>query len=178
MPPRKRKADPLPPALAAHVDATLAKLSEELPEGARLELDDTPPEGFLRAREQQQILTEEPPPVIVTPPTPSSYRAAWWPTQVRLPDGTVIPQAKVFATRVGLYIYTGRPDGDRPDYYFPIDYSKTAKPPADYALRQKAIRITTPYGEVRIHKLSGCGCNHPLKHWKPAWAGRIEPWSA
>lgn len=178
MPPRKRKTKPpavmaeqgyreelgrMPDALAAHVDSTLAALSAELPEGARLVLDETP------------VL---PPWPLTSPPTPTSYRASWWPAQVHLPDATVVRQAKVFATSAGLYIYTGRPDGDQPDYYFPIDYSKTPKPPADYALRQKAIRITTPYGEVRVHKLAGCGCNHPLKAWRPTWAHRIEPWSA
>lgn len=191
MPPRKRK---LPAEVTDLVEVAQAELSAKLPDGTRLEYDtepilpDLPPAGTAARQDAMARLADtldvppevlDSPPVMVTPPpTPTSYRVSWWPAQVHLPDGTVIRQAKVFATSVGLYIYTGRPDGDQPDYYFPIDYSKTPPPPADYALRQKAIRIITPHGEVRVYKLGGCGCNHPLKAWRPTWAHRIEPWSA
>lgn len=185
MPPRKRK----PPAA---VEATLAELSDHLPDGARLEFDDTPilsrPEPVEGAdakatretlaailRVPPEMLADEPAPI----PAPTAYRASWWPYTVVLPDGTRISPAKVFATREGLYVYTRVPaDHTTPDYYFPILYDKTPQPAADYAARQKGVRIETPDGTIRMAHAGGCGCGHKLKPWRPTWASRIEPWSA
>jgi hypothetical protein len=126
-------------------------------------------------------------------PVPTSYRAAWFPVSVRLPrepgglEPKVIRVAKVWATPQGLYVYTAPPD-DRatnpasigtPEFFSPIDYDKTPKPSGEYAARQKAIRIITDAGDVRLQRLGGCGCSHRnLKNWRPTWATRNEAWEA
>lgn len=109
-------------------------------------------------------------------PTPITYRWSWWPAMVTLPNGTVYPQAKVYATLEGLYVYAAVGE---PTYYTPINYDKTRPPPASYPANQKTVRIWTPNDEqVTIQPLQGCGCGNPLKSWRPEWAYRVEAWSS
>lgn len=131
-------------------------------------------------------LTPEPEPVAepapAATPTPTSIRAEWWPAAVRLPgQEQPIRTAKVFATREGLYVYTGRPadaaNGLEPDFYSPILYDKTARPGTSYAARQAGHIIVTEAGHVVVQQLGGCGCTHQaLKSWRPAWASYNEAW--
>jgi len=130
-----------------------------------------------RAKSRPAARREAAPPAV---PTPAAYRAAWWPAQIVLPDGTTHRIAKVFATADGLYVYaTVPPDpaGIPPTWYAPIDFDKTAPPRSGYAARQKNIRITTQAGDVVISPLPNCGCGQPLKLWRPSWAHRNEAWS-
>jgi len=113
------------------------------------------------------------------PPTPSAYRAAWYPVQVTLPDGTLHRLAKVFAAAEGLYVYASVPADPvaTPTWYAPIDFDKTVPPRSSYATRQKNIRITTASGDVVLSPLPHCGCGQALKMWRPSWAHRNEAWS-
>lgn len=108
------------------------------------------------------------------PPDPTAYRAAWWPAAVTLPDGTHFRLARVYATREGLYVYDGV---DHLAHFAPIDYGKTARPADSYPANRKAARIITADGGViLVQRLGGCGCGHPLKHWRPNWSNRHEAW--
>lgn len=115
-----------------------------------------------------------PPPAEPAPPpaapTPAAFLAEWWPASVRIPGGKSYAKAKVYLTRQGLYVYA-KPDA-APDFHVAIDYGKTRKPATEYAARVNGIRLVTTDGAVIVvRKLSGCGCRHPLKEFRPPLGG-------
>lgn len=85
---------------------------------------------------------------------------------------------KILAGPDGLYVWRRAPeiDGHGPDWFSPIDFSKTPPPPPEYALRSAGVRVETALGTVAIALDSGCGCGHPLKHWSPEGANKYVPW--
>jgi hypothetical protein len=133
------------------------------------------PEPLEAPQEPEEPAPSPEPSQPVTPPQPSAYRVAWWPAAVTLPDGTHYRQARVYATREGLYVYD-RP-GAAPAHFAPIDYGKTRRPVTAYPANRKVVRIVTADDQaILVQPLAGCGCGHPLKSWKPAWANRHEAW--
>lgn len=93
---------------------------------------------------------------------------------------------KVFATAEGLWVYDrkpGHPDGllvgeGEALFFSPIDFGKTPRPDHRYPARQAGFVVHTDAGPVQVHRTGGCGCSHrALKHWRPSWASRSEPWT-
>lgn len=112
-------------------------------------------------------------------PRPSAVTGTWFPATIKLPDEQ-FPWAtcKIVATLGGLYVWRQRPEdaAESPQWFSPIDYSKTPKPLPEYAQRSAGVIIQTSAGTASIAPESGCGCSHPLKHWTPNWAFNTTPW--
>lgn len=108
-------------------------------------------------------------------------RAQWFPTSVRLPDGSEWAKCRVYATTDDLVVYRARPaEGEEPDWSSPIDYAATPRPPAGTPSAGAGIEITTAAGLVVLAPSRSCGCSHPLKSWRPRWSSDLAttPWGA
>jgi len=112
---------------------------------------------------------------VVFPQVTAVYHSAY-PVAVRMPDGTVRNRTKVFATPDGLAIYWAVPtDGVTPDWFSPVDYSRTSRPRTGYMARV-GWEVHTDAGLVIVTAEGGCGCGWPLKRWNPAYARTRLAW--
>jgi hypothetical protein len=109
---------------------------------------------------------------------PSAVLATWFPASVVLPGQADKPwnQVKVYATPEGLAIYRrSPPPGGAPDWFSPIDFAATPRPPVGYAARNGA-PIKTEAGLVVITTSGACGCGSTLKRFTPDYANTIQSW--
>lgn len=104
---------------------------------------------------------------------------ARYPASVLLPDGTTRTRTKVFATPEGLAVYWAVPtDGMTPDWFSPIDYLNTGRPPRDGYQAKLGWDVHTDAGLVVVTAEGGCGCGWPLKRWVPTFGRRRLAWPA
>lgn len=110
--------------------------------------------------------------------SPAGITWSAYPLGIHFPTGQVRTRTKVYATPAGLYVYWAVPtNGDEPDWFSPIDYALTARPPAGYALKN-GWDIYTEAGVVTLTAEGGCGCGWPLKRWVPTFARKRLGWPA
>jgi hypothetical protein len=117
-----------------------------------------------------------------------TYRE-WWPASVLLPgrtqsDRRPVHRVRAYATSAGLLVYEHRPTlatpefgAVTPDWHSPIDFTATAAPMLS-KLPGASVDIHTEAGLVVITYTGGCGCGHPLRHWRPSFSTRVAAWPA
>lgn len=109
---------------------------------------------------------------------PSAVYHALYPATVLLPGGVQHNRVKAFATPEGLALYWAVPtDGVTPDWFSPVDYSRTGRPRAGYSARL-GWEVFTDAGLVTVASEGGCGCGWPLKRWSPSFARIRLRWPA
>lgn len=116
----------------------------------------------------------------LTVPVPTANRMTWYPAIVQVDGGEVHHNAKVYAAREGLYVYTGPPTdmtGETPDFFGVVDYAAVAKPPTGWRARH-GFTIPTDRGSVTITLGNGCGCGRPLMKFTPEFSKRVIAWDA
>ena len=113
--------------------------------------------------------------VAPSPPRPHYVHASWYPAGIKLPTGRILNRAKIFATDLGLYVFTAATDA--PTWYSPIVFRETCTPKAGI-MAANGIPIVTDDGPALITPMGGCGCGSVLKRWVPEWARVEAPWPA
>lgn len=118
---------------------------------------------------------------VVDPGSIITYRT-WWPTSVLLPDKSILHRCRVYATSIGLMIYTRRPQVATQqfgaltvDWVAPIDWALTPEP-RRAQLPGAAVDIHTSAGLVVLTPTGGCGCGSTLKAWRPGFSTNVAKW--
>jgi len=119
--------------------------------------------------------------------TASGVTWTMYPVGVTLPDKTALTRVKAYATPEGLFLYRAVParvgpdgpevHGDEPDWFSPINYALTRRPPAQYSMRN-GWDVYTDAGLVVVTAEGGCGCGWPLRRWAPSFARKRLRWPA
>lgn len=109
-------------------------------------------------------------------PTPAAIYASMYPATVLLPGGVQRTRTRVVSAPEGLYLYWAVPDqGDRPDWFSPVDWGNTRRMPTGH-MAQVGWDVFTDAGAVTVTAEGGCGCGWPLKRWQPSFARNRVRW--